>query len=107
MLGDIICNTDGSTVSFNCDAVKFMPPAPAPEPEPVVPVAVPDPESTETEIVPDVSQVDYVLNTNTHKFHYPTCSSVETIKEKNRQDFSGTRDEVIGMGFDPCGRCNP
>ena len=54
-----------------------------------------------------VVNTDYVLNTNTKKFHYPYCSSVPTIKQKNRKDFTGSRDELIGMGYDPCGRCKP
>lgn len=49
----------------------------------------------------------YVLNTNTHKFHRPSCNSVDEIKEKNKQYFYGTRDEVIAAGYEPCGRCNP
>lgn len=49
----------------------------------------------------------YVLNTNTHKFHLPTCPSVDQMKDKNKQEFTGTREEVIDMGYDPCGRCNP
>lgn len=52
-------------------------------------------------------QVTYVLNTNTKKFHRPGCSSVDQMKAKNRQDFYGTRDEVIAMGYVPCKRCNP
>ena len=50
---------------------------------------------------------DYVLNTNTKKFHYPNCSSVSQMKAKNRKDFTGTRDEIIAMGYDPCGNCHP
>ncbi len=50
---------------------------------------------------------DYVLNTNSKKFHYPDCSSVGDMADKNRQYFSGTREEVIAMGYDPCKRCNP
>ena len=50
---------------------------------------------------------DYVLNTNTGKFHYPSCSSVEDMKEKNRADFHGTREELIEQGYSPCGRCKP
>lgn len=50
---------------------------------------------------------DYVLNTNTKKFHYPSCSSVNQMKKKNRQDYHGTRDELISRGYDPCGKCNP
>lgn len=49
----------------------------------------------------------YVLNTNTKKFHYPDCASVGQMKEKNRADFSGTREEAIRMGYSPCGRCTP
>ena len=56
---------------------------------------------------PAVQQVDYVLNTNTMKFHYPHCASVDDIKSYNRRDYSGTRDEVLAMGYSPCGRCKP
>lgn len=50
---------------------------------------------------------DYVLNTNTMKFHYPSCSSADDIKDKNKVYFHGTREELIARGFDPCGRCHP
>lgn len=52
-------------------------------------------------------QTTYVLNTNTMKFHYPTCSSVDDMKEKNKQIYTGSREEVIHMGYAPCQRCNP
>ena len=40
----------------------------------------------------------YVLNTNTKKFHCPYCDSVNDMKEKNKQVFTGSREEVINMG---------
>ena len=49
----------------------------------------------------------YILNTNTKKFHYPYCDSVNEMKEKNKQVFTGSREEVIEMGYSPCGRCKP
>ena len=49
----------------------------------------------------------YVLNMNSKKFHYPDCASVDKMSPKNRKDFSGTRDEVIAMGYEPCKNCNP
>lgn len=52
-------------------------------------------------------EMEYVLNTNTHKFHYPDCSSVSRMSDTNRQDFVGTREEVIAQGYEPCGNCNP
>lgn len=49
----------------------------------------------------------YVLNTNTHKFHEITCSSVDDIKSSNRQDVTWTREDIINKGYEPCKRCNP
>lgn len=49
----------------------------------------------------------YVLNKNTHKFHYPSCSSVSKMAEKNKVYFNGTRDQAIAQGYSPCKQCNP
>ena len=49
----------------------------------------------------------YVLNTNTHKFHYPWCSSVGDMAEKNKQYVDSTHDEIVASGYQPCKRCNP
>lgn len=75
---------------------------------------VPQPETdTAVQITPESSvsqesrETTYVLNTNTKKFHYPTCSSVDDMKEKNKQTYTGSREEVINMGYVPCKRCNP
>ena len=53
------------------------------------------------------STVTYVVNKNTGKFHYPSCSSVPKIKAKNRMDSDQTRDELIAQGYVPCKDCNP
>lgn len=73
----------------------------------VTPTPSPEPEKQEPVTGSEASQADYILNTNTKKFHYPTCSSVNDIKEKNKQEFFGTRDETIALGYSPCGRCKP
>ena len=49
----------------------------------------------------------YILNTNTHKFHKPDCSGVKDMKEKNREEYTGIREELIERGYEPCGRCRP
>ena len=68
-------------------------------------------EEKETEEVSEISEVpleyDYVLNTNTRKFHYPSCSSALQTKDKNKAYHKGTREELIDMEYDPCGRCKP
>lgn len=73
----------------------------------VTPTPSPEPEKQEPVTRSEASQADYILNTNTKKFHYPTCSSVNDMKEKNRQEFFGTHDETIALGYSPCGRCKP
>lgn len=56
--------------------------------------------------VPD-EKATYILNTNTMKFHLPECQSVQDMKEKNRKEFFGTREELVEAGYSPCGRCHP
>lgn len=50
---------------------------------------------------------EYVLNTNSRKFHLPSCSSVGQMSPKNREDVEDTRENLIANGYDPCKRCNP
>lgn len=49
---------------------------------------------------------EYVLNTNTRKFHHSWCSSANRIKPGNRSTCVG-RDAAIAMGYTSCGQCNP
>lgn len=49
----------------------------------------------------------YILNTSTDKFHDSSCSGVKDMKEKNKQEFTGTREDLISQGYEPCRRCNP
>ena len=77
------------------------------KPATVTPAPSPESEKQEPATGSEASQADYILNTNTKKFHYPTCSSVNDMKEKNKQEFFGTRDEAIAQGYSPCGRCKP
>lgn len=51
--------------------------------------------------------VTYIANIKTKKFHYPDCSSVSDMKESNKLYFTGTRDELIEQGYQPCKRCKP
>ena len=50
---------------------------------------------------------EYILNTNTKKFHYPSCSSVKQMKASNKKEYTGSRDDLIAQGYDPCKKCNP
>ena len=70
------------------------------------PTAAPTPKPTATP-KPTPALQTYILNTNTHKFHYPWCSSVDQMKEKNKLEYEGSREEIIEMGYAPCQRCHP
>ena len=49
----------------------------------------------------------YILNTSSGKFHLPSSSGAASMKEENRQAFSGSREELIAQGYSPCGQCKP
>ncbi|MBQ9265323.1 MAG: hypothetical protein IJ189_14100 [Clostridia bacterium] len=49
----------------------------------------------------------YILNTNTKKFHLQSCRSVRQMKNKNKKTYTGTRQQVINMGYVPCKNCSP
>lgn len=51
--------------------------------------------------------ITYILNTNTRKFHLPSCSSVSDIASHNKETFTGTKEELTAQGYEPCGRCKP
>ncbi len=90
-------------------------PTAAPTPEPTAeptPEPTPEPKDGEGEgghkaDPEEAGAREYVLNLNSKKFHYPWCSSVDKMKEKNRLDYTGTREEIIEMGYEPCKNCNP
>lgn len=69
--------------------------------------ALPDAEQTPAEPDPESEggEEDFVLNTNTRRYHDPSCSSVEDIKPENRWRHSGTREEIEAWGYVACKRC--
>lgn len=60
-----------------------------------------------TDVSADTANTEYVLNVNTKKFHKPTCSAAKQMKEENKQEYSGSRDDLIAQGYEPCKKCNP
>lgn len=105
MQGDIYCTSDGKTVMMsvekNAGADTLTNPVKVVETKPA------ETEAPKDDPVQPSAGTDYVLNTNTKKFHYPSCKSVKQMSDKNKAYYNGTRDEVIAMGYDPCGNCHP
>ena len=52
-------------------------------------------------------ELAYILNINSMKFHATSCRHVESIKEENKKEFTGNREDLIKDGYTPCGTCKP
>ncbi len=50
---------------------------------------------------------NYILNTNTRKYHLPSCSGAKRTQKKNKEEFTGRKAELEAKGYEPCGSCNP
>ena len=55
----------------------------------------------------EMSEMGYVLNKNTKKFHDPNCGSVSEMLEENKEETRKGREELIKGGYTSCGRCKP
>lgn len=122
MQGNIICTSDGEKVSFSVSRnsgsdTLTTPPSKSPSSSkptsssssssqaPSRPISSSQPASSSSATNGEVRE--WIANKNTLKFHYPSCSSVKTMSEKNKVYFTATRDEIIALGYDSCQNCNP
>lgn len=55
----------------------------------------------------NLGEYNYVINIASDKFHLPHCSGVASMKETNKEEFRGTKAELIQKGYKPCGSCKP
>lgn len=49
----------------------------------------------------------YVLNTKSKKFHLPDCPGASQTNSDNRQEYVGSRENLLEQGYTPCGQCQP
>ncbi len=126
--GTIIATSDGKSITFNVPASETWKPgepklsagektADSPktgsetkeassavtQSQKEEPVNVTEEPSTESNSN-KTTELTYILNTKTKKFHKPSCNSLPTA---NRMDSSESRDSIIAQGYEPCKRCNP
>lgn len=108
--GDIKLVSDGKSINISttkkANLNQLLTPGFVPTPEPT---PTPTPEPTPEPVVEEQKPIEqyYIINTNTGKFHYPTCRSIKRMKDKNKLEFTGTRDDVLARGYSPCMICNP
>lgn len=55
----------------------------------------------------DANEQTYILNTNTKKFHKESCNSAKSMDASNKKIYTGSRQEIIDMGYEACGVCKP
>lgn len=87
--GTIVAVSDGSKVTFPGQNMSY------------------DSDSHTEKETSALKALEYVINTNTKKFHLPDCSLAASIKTKNKKIMVGTRDKLIQMGYEPCKSCKP
>lgn len=96
---------EGYSVEDNGDGVCFN--VFAYNVQPRIEIDYSDGTSREVPLVSSKDGKNYVLNTKSKKFHLPECESSKEMSPKNKGEFKGDREELIAMGYDPCGYCNP
>ncbi|MCR5507265.1 MAG: zinc-ribbon domain-containing protein [Lachnospiraceae bacterium] len=61
----------------------------------------------ESNYVKEEANIEYywILNTNTKKIHYPNCSQINKMSEKNKKESHESLEELERKGYVPCQRC--
>lgn len=101
----------------NCNSGKSEDSNPSKDTKPLTTVSTTAPAIEETAAPVVISRNDttsqitsagttYVLNTDSKKFHYSSCSFAPKASS-SRTTYTGTRAEVIAKGYSPCGHCDP
>ena len=103
--GTVVATTDGKTLSFNVPASEtWKAGEPTDSAGTTKESASSVKETPSKSAAPVTTELTYVLNSKTKKFHKPTCGSLPTT---NRVDSSESRDSIIAQGYEPCKKCNP
>ncbi len=61
------------------------------------------------DVAPGGDQIEakYVLNTKSQKFHKPDCGGLKNMNPENRENYEGSRADLVKLGYTPCGTCKP
>lgn len=104
--GSIIATSDGNTITWNCSPSETWQTGEktVSSTDTTYTTSFNEPAVVTTEVTDGVT---YILNTNSIKYHLPTCSAVADMSAGNRQDTTMTKDEVEAQGYVACKMCNP
>lgn len=62
-------------------------------------------EANKPSVAPE--DCDYVLNKSNKKIHTPTCHNVNSMKESNKEYYTGDIQDLLDDGYVAAGCCNP
>ena len=105
--GTVVLYSDGSSIWSDHEPCQDWTPGTYEDQTRQIPVGDGSGESGNAGAGDSADEIQYVCNTNTMKFHYPSCDSVKQMKENNRMNTNLSRDELIAQGYQPCGNCHP
>lgn len=105
--GSIIATTDGITITWSVPASTTWQTGEKTGSSTSTETTAAATTAASTAQSSDTTGVQYILNTNTKKFHLPSCSSVKKIADKNKQVSTESREQLIKEGYSPCKICNP
>ncbi len=91
---------DGEGVCFNIYVYNVQPGV-------IIDYATGESKLDEEALSASGEQGEYVINTNSKKFHRLDCSGATGMDESNRQEYTGSRELLVSQGYKPCGQCDP
>lgn len=99
--GELIAVCDGTSITWNVDPSNDFRCG-----EDVVAQAqTGSSQGEDSSAAADSSKTTYILNTNSGKFHLPSCDSVGDMSPDNKKEVSSTISEMESRGYSPCKRC--
>lgn len=111
--GSIVATSDGTSITFNCSpSTTWQAGEPTGSGENV---SMEDGDTETADLQGNEAQAGqvsteswkYILNIRSMKIHYPHCSSVEQMSEKNKGYSNLSKEELVAQGYEPCGNCKP
>lgn len=66
-----------------------------------------EPLPAPSEVVRSAPEGVYVLNPSTDRFHSPDCPWAAKIAPERRLEWTGDREELLSVGYEPCQICKP
>jgi len=65
------------------------------------------PEAESAPVSENTPVATYILNTNSMKFHTQDCAQTQDMNEKNKEVYTGSREDLIARNYTPAGCCKP